>query len=135
MLREIGLWFDKATAKWPPFSWLVHGLIALPFVGLVLWYAFLAPVAVIGFIEGERIWFQYLTRVGWQWVDVAIDAGVVLFLALAAWHPWTGPGAMFALREIRQMRWRYLDGKKLLWLDHIMDVLVPGCVGWLLLRP
>lgn len=85
-LRDVGFWLHRTSNERPWFSWLIHGVMALPLV------------------------------------------------ALAAWQPWLAPGLVFAYREGEQAWFRYLTKQPLLWLDHSMDVLVPGCVGWLLLR-
>ena len=85
-LREIGFWCTAKSAELPWFSWLMHGVIVLPLVAVV------------------------------------------------AWQPWTAPGLAFALREGEQIWFRYLTKQGFVWVDHVMDVLVPGYVGWIFLR-
>lgn len=79
-------WAHGLARKSPPFSWLWHGLWALPLIALV------------------------------------------------HWQPWTASGAAFAWREGEQVAFEIAGGVKSDWLDHVMDVLVPGFLGWLLLR-
>jgi len=133
-LRKIGLWLDAKSAAWWPMTWALHVVVALPFIALVAWRREFGPAAVLGFIEGERMWFWFLYKLDCAWQDVGLNVLPIGLFVLVAFVPWTGPGVMYLLRELRQMRQRQIDGKSMIWLDHIMDVMTPGFVGWLFLR-
>lgn len=50
------------------------------------------------------------------------------------WQPWTGPGLFFLYREGEQVLHRWLNKQPLSVGDHVMDVLVPLLVGYVLIR-
>lgn len=81
-LLVVALWAHQASAKWPAFSWLVHGLFALPLCLFGPW----APFAVFAYREGEQALHAHLLAKQPVTRSIVVDRVMdVLVPALVGW--------------------------------------------------
>lgn len=85
-VRVFGLWMHTATAKWPLFSWFVHGVVALPLVAVVAWVPWLGPGVFFFYREAEQVWHRWLNKQGFVWVDHFMDVVVPLLVGWLFLH-------------------------------------------------
>jgi hypothetical protein len=91
----------------------------------------------MGMADRLRMSGLWLHEVSGQWPVISwVLHGLAAFplIGLAAWQPWLAPALVFAYREGEQVWHRFLNYRPYAWLDHIIDVAVPGALGWWLLR-
>lgn len=76
----------------PVFTWITHGLLALPIVLLVRRVPWAAPGAVFAYRELEQMWFRFLNDLPMLWGDHFMDVAIPtvvgwLFLHRYEWGP------------------------------------------------
>ena len=81
-LLAFGWWAHEMSGKSLVFSWVTHGLLALPIVALVSWQPWTAPGAVFAYRELEQMWFRFLNDLPMLWLDHFMDVAVP---ALVGW--------------------------------------------------
>lgn len=72
-LLTLGWDIHRLADRSPVFSWVTHGLLAIPLCLLVRWQPWTAPGAVFGYREGEQMWFRFLNDLPMKWLDHFMD--------------------------------------------------------------
>lgn len=77
LFRGFGIWADVSSRDWPLFSWVTHGIMALPLVGIMLLSpVWVAPGLVFLYRELEQMWHRYIKKQEMDWLDHFMDVAV-----------------------------------------------------------